>query len=302
LIAEEDTSLNESAVNTYRSRFRNVLEYIDSNLDGDLTIERLSNIAAFSKYHFHRQFSELLGISVYKYVQLTRLKRASYQLVFRNQMQIVDIALASSYENHESFSRAFKKIIGQTPSEFREHPQWNPWHLIYQPLSDLRIEHMKPDNQPNNVKVIMFKETKVAVLEHRGDPNPIGDSVRKFIEWRKQNHLPPQLSRTFNILYDNPSKTSPENFRLDICASTERDVADNSFGVVEKTIPGGRCAVLRHIGDEANLGESITYLYSNWLPLSGEESRDFPLFLQRVKFFPDVPEHEAIIDIFLPLK
>jgi AraC family transcriptional regulator len=89
---------------------------------------------------------------------------------------------------------------------------------------------------------------------------------------------------------------------LDICASTDRNVTDNSFGVVEKTIPGGRCAVLRYIGDEANLGESIAYLYSNWLPLSGEEPRDFPLFLQRVKFFPDVPEHEAIIDVFLPLK
>jgi AraC family transcriptional regulator len=294
--------LNESVADTYYSRFRKVLEYIDFHLDEDLTIDRLSNVAAFSKYHFHRQFSELFGISVYKYVQLTRLKRASCQLAFRDWISIVDISLASGYENHESFSRAFKKSIGQTPSEFREYPQWNPWHLIYQPLSDVRIEHMKPDNQLDNVKVILFKETKVAVLEHRGDPNLIGDSVRKFIEWRKQNNLSPQVSDTFNILYDNPSETWPENFRLDICTSTERDVTDNSFGVVKKIIPGGRCAVLRYIGAEANLGESITYLYSNWLPLSGEELRDFPLFLQRVKFFPDVLEHEAIIDVFLPLK
>jgi AraC family transcriptional regulator len=293
--------LNESA-NTYRSRFRKVLEYIDLHLDDDLTIDLLSNVAAFSKYHFHRQFSEFLGISVYKYVQLTRLKRASYQLAFRDWMPIVDISLASGYENHESFSRAFKKSIGQTPSEFREHPQWNSWHLIYQPLSDVRSEHMKPDNQLDNVNIILFKETKVAVLEHRGDPNLIGDSVRKFIEWRKQNNLSPQVSDTFNILYDNPSETSSENFRVDICASTERDVTDNSFGIVKKTIPSGRCAVLRYIGDDANLGESITYLYSNWLPLSGEELRDFPLFLQRVKFFPDVPDREAIIELFLPLK
>jgi AraC family transcriptional regulator len=217
-------------------------------------------------------------------------------------MPIVDISLASGYEYHESFSRAFKKSIGQTPSEFRACPQWNPWHAIYQPLDDLRSKHMKPANQPNSVKVMIFEETKIAVLEHRGDPNLIGDSVRKFIEWRKQNHLSPQVSDTFNILYDNPSETSPENFRLDICASTERDVTDNSLGIVGKIIPGGRCAVLRYIGDEANLGDSITYLYSNWLPWSGEEPRDFPLFLQRVKFFPDVPEHEAIIDVFLPLK
>jgi len=279
-----------------------VLEYIDAHLDDNLSIDRLSNVAAFSKYYFHRQFSKLLGISVYRYVQLTRLKRASYQLTFRKQIPIIDISLASGYENHESFSRAFKKSIGQTPSEFREHPQWKPWHLIYQPLSGLRSKYMKPDHQPDKVRVIMFKEVKVAVLEHRGNPNLVGNSARKFIEWRKQNNLSPQVSSTFNILYDEPSETSPEDFRLDICASTERDVADNPFGVVEKTIPGGRCAVLRHIGDDANLGESITYLYSKWLPSSGEEPRDFPLFLQRVKFFPDVAEHEAVIDVFLPLK
>jgi AraC family transcriptional regulator len=58
----------------------------------------------------------------------------------------------------------------------------------------------------------------------------------------------------------------------------------------------------RYIGNDANLGESITHLYSKWLPSSPEEPRDFPLFLQRVKFFPDVPEYEAVIDLFLPLK
>jgi len=161
---------------------------------------------------------------------------------------------------------------------------------------------MKLDDQPVKVELINFKDTKVAVLEHRGDPNLIGNSVRQFIEWRKQNHLSPQVSATFNILYDNPSETLPDDYRLDICAATEQAVANNSFGIVGKTIPGGKCAVLRHIGDDANLGESITYLYSKWLPLSGEELRDFPLFLQRVQFFPNVPEHEAITDIFLPLQ
>ena len=69
-----------------------------------------------------------------------------------------------------------------------------------------------------------------------------------------------------------------------------------------KTIAGGRCAVLRHLGSDDMLGESVRYLYSEWLPRSGEELRDSPLFFQRVHFFPDVPEHEAITDIFLPLR
>jgi AraC family transcriptional regulator len=44
------------------------------------------------------------------------------------------------------------------------------------------------------------------------------------------------------------------------------------------------------------------HLYASWLPTSGEELRDFPLFMQRLKFFPDVPDSEAQTDIYLPLK
>ena len=67
-------------------------------------------------------------------------------------------------------------------------------------------------------------------------------------------------------------------------------------------IPAGRCALLRHVGSDDHLGHSIRHLYSQWLPASGEELRDFPLFLQRVVFYPDVPDNEAITDIYLPLR
>ena len=57
--------------------------HIDAHPETDLSLERLSSVAAFSKYHFLRQFSELLGIGVHKYVQLVRMKRAGYALAFR---------------------------------------------------------------------------------------------------------------------------------------------------------------------------------------------------------------------------
>lgn len=286
----------------YGIRFRQVLEHIDAHLDEDLTVDRLSSVAAFSKYHFHRQFSLLFGIGVYRYVQLARLKRASYRLAFRDEPRIIDIALEAGYESHEAFSRAFKKAVGQTPSEFREQPDWDSWHAIYQPLTELRIRHMKPERSAGDVKIVVFEETRVAVLEHRGDPARLGDSLRRFIAWRKQNRLPPAVSATFNILYDDPAETPPEDYRIDICAAIDRRVTENPFGVVEKTIPGGRCAVVRHVGSDDALGEAVRYLYATWLPASGEEPRDFPLYLQRVRFFPDVPEREAVTDVFLPLQ
>src|SRR5262249_18715441 len=111
----------------YLARFRKVFDYIDAHLDEPLSVETLSGIAAFSKFHFHRQFTGLFGISVYSYIQLCRLKRASYQLAFRD-TQIVDIAMGSGYEGPEAFARAFRKHFGQSPSGFRKQPQWTPWH------------------------------------------------------------------------------------------------------------------------------------------------------------------------------
>jgi AraC family transcriptional regulator len=109
-------------------------------------------------------------------------------------------------------------------------------------------------------------------------------------------------SATFNILYGDPATTPTEDFRLDIGVAIERDIEPNKAGIVVKTIPGGRCAVLRHTGSEDSLGSAIGYVYSTWLPQSGEELRDVPLYCQRIAFFPDVPEHQAVTDIFLPLR
>jgi AraC family transcriptional regulator len=294
--------LNAGASQSYLDRFRRVLQYIDSHLGEALCVERLSGIAGFSKYHFHRQFSALFGMGVYRYVQLTRLKRASYRLAFRAQAPIGAIALDSGYEGPEAFARAFRKSIGQSPSEFRRQPQWGHWHAAYRALRHLRSTHMTPRYQPDQVSLIQFKETRVAALEHRGDPQLLGDSIRKLIDWRKRNRLHPKISATFNVLYDDPEGVDPADYRIDLCVATEREIAANPEGILGKIIPGGRCAVLRHVGSDDTLADTIRYLYSVWLPQSGAEPRDFPLFLQRVVFFPEVPEHEAITDVLLPLE
>ncbi|WP_433934871.1 GyrI-like domain-containing protein [Sorangium cellulosum] len=296
--------MTAAAENAYIVRFRRVLDHIDAHLDEDLTLERLSGVAAFSKYHFQRQFSELFGIGVHEYVKLVRLRRASYRLALpaREQARIIDIALASGYESPEAFSRAFKKAFGQTPSEFREQPRWDPWYATHQRLIETRTLPLQAVHRAEDVKILRFEGTRVAAVEHRGDPKRILESVRQLIAWRKDNGLPPRASATFNVLYDNPAETPPEAYRADLCASIRRPVSGNPFGVVEKAIPGGRCAVLRHVGCDDTLYEAAKYLYATWLPASGEELRDFPLFLQRVRFFPEVPDHEAITDIFLPLQ
>jgi AraC family transcriptional regulator len=286
----------------YALRLRNVLDFIEAHLDGDLSVERLSGVAAFSKFHFHRQFSSLFGVGVHRYVKLLRLRRATLELAFRRERRILDVALDSGYESHEAFTRAFKLAFGQSPSQFRERPDWEPWRPNQQCLLDLRNQFMKPEHRPSDVSIVDFAETRVAILEHRGAPERIGDSIRTFIEWRKSTGARPPKSATYNLLYGDPNAIPPAEFRCDLCAGIDRPVADNESGVVEGRIPAGRCAKLRHMGSDDTLGATLSYLYASWLPESGEELRDFPLFVQRVTFFPDVTENEAVTDVFLPLE
>lgn len=286
---------------SYQDRYCDVLDYIASNLEEDLTVEHLSRIAYLSKYHFHRQFSALLGIGVSSYIKQLRLRKAAYQLAFRVETKVIDIALSNGYESSEAFSRAFKQFTGQSPSSFRKDPDGFPWQETNPLLKTLRNFKMNHINQMYVVKLIEFPETKIAAIEHKGPPATLSNTIRQFIAWRKENHLPPAVSRTFNLHYADPDTVSPEDFHMDIGASVKADISANDYGVVNKTINGGRCAVIRHVGSDGNIRAAITYLYSDWLNQSGEELRDAPLFFERVKFFPDVPEHQVITDIYLPL-
>jgi AraC family transcriptional regulator len=127
----------------YHARLQRVLRHVEEHLGDDLSVKVLSEVAAFSRYHFHRQFTALLDISVHRYVQLARLKRASYRLAFRDDESILEIALDSGFEAPEAFSRAFRQRLGQTPSEFRKQPQWMSWHTVYRPISETRKLHMR---------------------------------------------------------------------------------------------------------------------------------------------------------------
>lgn len=288
--------MNDASAGTYNERFAKVLDYIDRNLDADLSVAHLSQVANLSKFHFHRVFSSHTGVNVHRYVQLMRLKRASYQLVFGGEMRIIDIALDAGFENPESFSRAFKRVFDQTPSRFKKSPAWKPWWAQFQITTPERPQNM-------NVTIVDFEETRIAALEHRGDPELLNDSVMHFIEWRKQSGLSPvRSSQTFGIAYDNPHTTPPDEFRFDICGSVEAAIPDNGFGVLNRIIPGGRCARLRHEGSHQGIGASAIYLYRNWLPESGEALRDFPLFFHYLNLVPDVDEHELITDLYLPLR
>lgn len=89
---------------------------------------------------------------------------------------------------------------------------------------------------------------------------------------------------------------------MDLCVGTDQPIEAKGERIELGTIPGGRCAVLRIVGHSHDLEPAAIYLYRDWLPASGEEARDFPLYCQHLSLFPDVPAHEAVLELFLTLK
>ncbi|WP_244121103.1 helix-turn-helix transcriptional regulator [Burkholderia gladioli] len=94
------------------------------NIDGDLSVEALSRIANFSKFHFHRQFAAYVGVPVSRFVQLMRLRKAAHRLASREFCSVLDAAFDAGFDSPEAFSRAFKRAFGMAPSSFRQHPNW----------------------------------------------------------------------------------------------------------------------------------------------------------------------------------
>ena len=280
----------------YDRRIKYVIGHICAHLEEELTLDHLAEVAGFSKFHFHRQFSAITGFTVGELVRLTRLKRAAYQLAFDPDCSITDIALDAGFSAPESFSRAFKDAQGQTPTEFRESPQWSTW-VADRPLP------AATKSDPLNPNIVEFEETRVAVLEHRGAKAELMSTVGRFIEWRRASgESPNATSRTFGIVYFDPDRLPDGEFHFDVCGELSAPLSANEAGIVEKTIPAGRCAVVRHIGSTDAIDGSVRPLYAEWLPASGEQVRDFPMFFHYIERMPKVAEHEQVTDIYLPLE
>lgn len=292
-----------TATETYHRRMQRVLEHIDRHLDGDLGLEALAGVAAFSRHHFHRQFSALFGLSLHRYVQLARMKRASWQLAYRGEA-VTTIGLDAGYEAPDSFARAFRQRIGQAPGAFRDAPDWSAWATALAPLARARSRLMTRSFSIQDVTLRDVAEEPIALMTHRGDPALLGETIRRFIAWRKATGLRAATHATYTIFHTDPEVSGPEDYRIDLATAIRRPLTaqDQETGAEAGVIPSGRCAVLRVLGHSDDLRPAAEFLYGTWLPASGEEPRDLPLYAQRVTFFPDVPEGEAITDLFLPLK
>ncbi|MBB4235196.1 AraC family transcriptional regulator [Rhizobium esperanzae] len=230
-----------AALRNYHERMQRVLDHIDRHLDDDLDLDGLSGVAAFSKFHFHRQFTATFGLSVHGYVRLARMKRASYRLAYRDDDRVTDIAMDAGYAAPDAFARAFRQRFGQSPSSFRKSPDWEPWLAAFGPLDNARSKLMQKTFTPNDVTIRDVPPTSVAIMQHRGDPAMLGATIQRFIAWRKAAGLHPRTSPTFNVWRSERRPASPADYSVDLCVGTDRPI-EVGEEIKAGEIPGGRCA------------------------------------------------------------
>lgn len=103
-----------------------VCTFISEHFTEDLSLDKISHYAGFSKFYFEKKFSEYTGRTFYQYLQQIRINYAQ-TLLSKSDLSITDIAYQSGFASSTAFTRAFRKSTGYPPSEFRmlnedQHP------------------------------------------------------------------------------------------------------------------------------------------------------------------------------------
>jgi len=99
-------------------RLRRVLDYIGGNLTGDLGVTELARVAGMSPHYFSELFRKSVGRPPHQYVLRQRIERAKESL--RNpKRSVLEAGLSAGFENPSHFARAFRRLVGATPRQFR---------------------------------------------------------------------------------------------------------------------------------------------------------------------------------------
>lgn len=98
-----------------------VIDYLESNLEGDISLEEAARIACSSRYHFHRMFYALFEVTPAEYVRRRRLTKAAVALS-KGSHSVTDTAIRLGYDSPNAFTRAFRKQHGVNPSKINTSP------------------------------------------------------------------------------------------------------------------------------------------------------------------------------------
>ena len=225
-------------------------------------------------------------------VRRLRLERAAAMLT-ETSWPVERIAWKAGFSGTEVFSRAFLRSYRTTPGRFRIGGR--PTSIDSSVTSCGSGSTSSVREAPGwAVRVETRRGYRLAVSEHRGSYMDIGRAFSRVRDRVGSGSL------MVAIYEDDPDVVPPADLR-----SAAGTVVDPGMKIphdlVERMVPAGRYAIMRHIGPYSSMHAAYLWLYGQWLPSSGEEPRDHPIIEEYLTDPATTPPVDAVTDILLPL-
>jgi len=280
--------VKKTTKNDYLQSIYKVIHYIEENYNDDLTLDELSKVASFSKYHFHRIFKSIIGENLSEYIKRVRL--SSTTLKFKSDKKITQIALDSGYETNASFSKAFKNHFGITPKEFSQNVKKNKGLKMQEP----KIVELEP------VEVLYVRKEG----KYDTSAGEAWEVLMKFAYTNKikfKKNLMGKSAMMFGIGHDNPNIIDEEKQRYDACISWDDKTVKPQGEISAKTIDGGNYAMFLHKGTYENL-KSTYDMIGDWIVQGGITLEDKPIFEKYLNRDPRRTKPENLkTQIYVPI-
>ncbi len=275
--------------NDTERRMLRVIDHIHDNPAGDLSLDALADVAAMSRFHWHRVFHAVTGETVAQTVRRMRLHRAAVALVQTDRPQTA-IARAVGYGNAASFVRAFADAYGMPPAAFRKRGELRPFPANQMPKGT----NMHP------IEVRQEPERHLVALPHRGAYHEINRAFEKLFATLVARDQVGQTGYLIGVFLDDPAAVAIADLRSFAGVEVAADFPI-SLPLQAHTLPGGTQAVLTYTGPYAGLPAAYDQLYGLWLPQSGLTPADQPSFEVYLNSPMDTPPERLVTELHLPL-
>ncbi|MET4683319.1 AraC family transcriptional regulator [Brevundimonas faecalis] len=273
----------------YRDRLDRVLDHIHAHLEDDLSFDRLAEVACLSPYHWSRIYSAMRGETVVATIRRLRLQRAAERLS-NTDLDIAAVASRAGYGSADAFRRAFKEAFDLSPAAYRAQGS----HAAF------KAACAAADARAFPVTIETIPAQRCVGMDHVGSYMGIDHAMgRLFGELAARGVLPAQPAMKA-VFFDDPDLGPEEALRSRACLPVA-DEAMIDAPLVETVLRGGVYARLAYTGPYADMRGAYRWLLGVWLPASGYEPDDAPIFEAYLNDPSSTPQNELRTDIHLPL-
>ncbi len=297
----------------YISRINKVMNFVENNLDKELPLSYISEIAYFSPFHFHRIFSAITGETLNAFIKRKRVEKIASLLLNGDSTPLTELGFKYGFNSGVSFSRAFKNFYGISPSEFKEKgkEQYSKICKVESKNGKEVISFEKYICSINNIlkwinmnakiEAKEMPELRLAYVKHLGEFNQIGKAYEKLMKWAGPKGLlsSPEM-KTVTVYHDDPKVTEMSKVRQSACITIDTPVKF-SGEVGEMIIKKGKYAVGRF---EISVTEFEMAWDSMcvWVAENGYTNRDGEYYELYHNDHREHPEQKFILDICVPVE